>query len=48
MPENYYGSTAKDNFAKWLSDNGLVVRICDGAITICDGNCENCEEDDYG
>lgn len=33
----------------FLEEHGLVVRICDGAITFCDGDCENCweENEDY-
>lgn len=30
----------------FLEENGLVIRICDGAITICDGDCEHCGEDE--
>lgn len=30
----------------WLKEHKLAVRICDGAITICDGDCENCGEDE--
>ena len=28
---------------------GLEIRICEGAITFCDGDCENCgnEEEEY-
>lgn len=39
----------KNAMMDWLQENGLVIRICDGAITICDGDCENCgeDEDDY-
>ena len=33
----------KNPMLDWMNANGLVVRICDGAITICDGDCENCE-----
>lgn len=39
----------KNGLEAFLQERGLVVRICDGAITICDGdceNCENCEEED--
>jgi hypothetical protein len=34
------------SFDEWLQENGLVVRVCDGAITICDGDCENCGEEE--
>lgn len=30
----------------WLEENGLVIRICEGAITICDGDCDNCVDDE--
>lgn len=33
-------------FEEWMQENGLVLRICDGAITICDGDCENCDAED--
>ena len=39
---------ANENTMKaWLEENGLVIRICDGAITICDGGCANCGEEEY-
>lgn len=31
---------------EFMKEHGLVMRICDGAVTICDGNCENCEEEE--
>ena len=32
----------------FLEEKGLMIRICNGAITFCDGDCENCgEEDEY-
>lgn len=38
---------ASENGLKdFLEERGLVLRICDGAITICDGDCENCGEDE--
>lgn len=36
----------ENKMADWLEENGLVVRICDGTITICDGDCENCGDDE--
>lgn len=36
----------ENSMQAWLRENGLVIRICDGAITICDGDCERCMEDD--
>lgn len=36
----------KNGFEAFLQERGLVVRICDGALTICDGDCENCGEED--
>lgn len=36
----------KNKFTEWMQANGLVLRICDGAITICDGDCEHCGEED--
>lgn len=29
---------------EWMRENGLVMAVCDGEIVICDGDCENCEE----
>ena len=32
----------------WLSENGLIATVCNGMVTICDGNCEDCEAwEDY-
>lgn len=35
---------SENTFAGWMQENGLVLRICNGAITICDGDCDNCED----
>lgn len=32
---------------EFLNRNNLVVRICGGAVTFCDGDCENCSDEDY-
>ena len=38
---------ANENTMKdWLQANGLTITICEGAITICDGDCENCGEEE--
>lgn len=34
-----------NELAEYMERHGLVLRICDGAVTFCDGNCENCEDD---
>lgn len=31
---------------EFLQDTGLVLRLCGGAITLCDGDCENCDWED--
>jgi hypothetical protein len=39
-------NTMKD----WMEANGLIITVCEGAVTICDGDCENCgseDEEDY-
>ena len=33
-----------NDLQKWLEDNGLIACICNGTVTICDGDCENCED----
>lgn len=37
---------AKKQMQDFMEQQGLVLRICDGAITFCDGDCENCGGDD--
>lgn len=37
---------AVENFQQFLDGHGLVIRICNGAVTICDGNCMECEEEE--
>ena len=40
----------KNPLQEFMQDNGLVLRLCDGAITFCDGDCENCnweDDEDY-
>jgi len=39
--------TNNNRFNEWLNQNGLVIRICEGAITICDGDCEHCGEEEF-
>ena len=39
-------SDAKNPLQDFMERHGLVLRICDGAITFCDGNCEKCGEED--
>ena len=34
-----------NEFQDFLDKHGLVIRICDGAVTICDGKCEECEDE---
>ena len=37
-----------NELSEYMERHGLVVRICNGAVTFCDGDCDNCEdEDDY-
>ena len=36
----------KNGLAEFMEEHGLVLRICDGAITICDGDCEHCGDTD--
>lgn len=36
----------RNKFTEWLQENGLAIRICDGATIICDGDCEHCGEED--
>lgn len=35
-----------NTMSDWLNENGLVIRICNGAVTICDGDCDNCNDGD--
>lgn len=37
---------AQKSMQEFLNQNNLVMRICNGAVTFCDGNCANCEEDE--
>lgn len=39
-------NTPQQRMQAFLERNGLVVRICDGAITFCDGDCEHCEDNE--
>ena len=32
--------------AEWLQETGMVMRVCDGVVTFCDGDCKNCVEED--
>ena len=36
----------KNKLTDFMEEHGLVLRICDGAVTFCDGDCENCENED--
>ena len=46
-PNCEVASKANENGLKdFLEQHGLVMRVCDGAITFCDGDCENCGEED--
>ena len=37
----------KNGLAQFMEEHGLVLRICDGAITFCDGDCKNCAEEPH-
>ena len=34
----------KNALEDWLNKHDLVIRICNGAVTFCDGNCEECDD----
>lgn len=36
----------KNALNDWLDAHNLTIRICNGAVTFCDGDCENCEDYD--
>ncbi len=40
-------SMANENgLTEFMEEHGLVLRICDGSITFCDGDCEHCEAEE--
>ena len=39
---------AQKQMQDFMERHRLVLRVCNGAITFCDGNCENCGEDEDG
>lgn len=37
---------AKNEINNWLDAHNLTIRICNGAVTFCNGDCDSCEDYD--